>query len=183
MRYVDRIGTIPNTDPDNALILGTALHTGIEEGVAQALEFYQNSFPVLTDEHINEMIKLEALIPKAAALLPPGGRFELPIGNADFIGFMDYLAPVFKDTFLGLNYYDLYDFKYSNNSKSYLESGQLHEYKYWFELTHPNIYSIYELLEHVKGPVLQIQSCRISMTQGNNRISERSPSEVPVLIE
>ena len=53
MRYVDRIGTIPNTDPDNALILGTALHTGIEEGVAQALEFYQNSFPVLTDEHIN----------------------------------------------------------------------------------------------------------------------------------
>lgn len=138
MRYVDRIGTIPNTDPDNALILGTALHTGIEEGVAQALEFYQNSFPVLTDEHINEMIKLEALIPKAAALLPPGGRFELPIGNADFIGFMDYLAPVFKDTFLGLNYYDLYDFKYSNNSKSYLESGQLHEYKYWFELTHPN---------------------------------------------
>ena len=86
--------------------MGTALHTGIEEGVAQALEFYQNSFPVLTDEHINEMIKLEALIPKAAALLPPGGRFELPIGNADFIGFMDYLAPVFKDTFLGLNYYD-----------------------------------------------------------------------------
>ena len=54
MRYVDRIGTIPNTDPDNALILGTALHTGIEEGVAQALEFYQNSFPVLTDEHIND---------------------------------------------------------------------------------------------------------------------------------
>ena len=67
MRYVDRIGTIPNTDPDNALILGTALHTGIEEGVAQALEFYQNSFPILTDEHVNEMIKLEAVIPKAAA--------------------------------------------------------------------------------------------------------------------
>ena len=50
-----------------------------------------------------------------------------------------------------------------------------------FELFHPNIYSIYELLEHVKGPVLQIQSCRISMTQGNNRISERSPNKDPVL--
>lgn len=147
MRYVDRIGTIPNTDPDNALILGTALHTGIEEGVAQALEFYQNSFPVLTDEHINEMIKLEALIPKAAALLPPGGRFELPIGNADFIGFMDYLAPVAyrrgdtdpleQEPMLVAETFDLYDFKYSNNSKSYMESGQLHEYKYWFELTHP----------------------------------------------
>lgn len=33
---------------------------------------------------------------------------------------------------------------------------------------------IYELLEHVKGLVLQIQSCRIHMTQGNNGISERS---------
>jgi hypothetical protein len=49
-------------------------------------------------------------------------------------------------------------------------------------LVHPNIYSIYELLEHVKGPVLKNQSCRISVTQGNNRISERSLSEDPALI-
>ena len=147
MRYVERIGTIPNTDPDNALILGTALHTGIEEGIPQALEFYQNSFPILTDEHINEMIKLEAMIPKAAALLPSGGRFEVPIGNGDFIGFIDYLVPVGSGLKLdGLitgedleefEAFDLYDFKYSSNSKSYMESGQLHEYKYWFELTHP----------------------------------------------
>jgi hypothetical protein len=40
----------------------------------------------------------------------------------------------------------------------------------------PNIYPIYELLEHMKGLVLQTQSYRISMTQGNNRKSERSPS-------
>ena len=138
LRYLEKLKTIPNTDPDNALVLGTALHMGIEQGVDQALEFYQNSFPILTDEHVNEMIKLEAVIPKAAALLPTGGQFEVPIGDADFIGFIDYLVPVFNDTFLGLNYYDLYDFKYSNNSKSYMESGQLHEYKCWFELTHPN---------------------------------------------
>ena len=42
--------------------------------------------------------------------------------------------------------------------------------------------AIYELLEHMKGPVLQIQSFRISMAQGNNRISVRSPSENPILI-
>jgi hypothetical protein len=48
-------------------------------------------------------------------------------------------------------------------------------------LAHPNIYPIYELLEHAKEPALQIQSHRISMTQGNNRISERSPSDDPVL--
>ena len=110
--------------------------------MAQAVEFYQNSFPVLTDEHINEVIKLETMIPKAAALLPPGGRFEVPIGNADFIGFIDYLAPLNEYgerilTFEQATQFDLYDFKYSNNSKSYMESGQLHEYKYWFELTHP----------------------------------------------
>ena len=131
MRYVEGFDTIPNTEPDNALILGTALHTGIEEGVEQALDFYTSSFPILTDDHIHEMMKLEALIPKAKALLPPGGTFELPIGNADFIGFMDYLAPVDEGTF------DLYDFKYSSNSKSYMVSGQLHEYKYFYELTHP----------------------------------------------
>jgi hypothetical protein len=32
------------------------------------------------------------------------------------------------------------------------------------------------------GPELQIQSCRISTAQGNNRRSERSPTEDPVLI-
>ena len=52
-----------------------------------------------------------------------------------------------------------------------------------FELAHPNIYPINELLECMKVLVLQIQKYRIFMTQGNNRISKRSPSEVPVLIE
>lgn len=166
MRYVEGIDTIPNTDADNALILGTALHTGIEEGVEQALDFYKNSFPVLTDDHIHEMMKLEAMIPKAKAMLPPGGTFELPIGNGDFIGFMDYLVPVDEDlsgkteicdgcpkgdcdsaytgscpcgkfTTRSKDTFDLYDFKYSNNAKNYAVSGQLHEYKYWYELTHP----------------------------------------------
>ena len=145
MRYVEGLNTIPDTEPDNALILGTALHTGIEEGVEQALDFYQSSFPILTDDHIHEMMKLEAMIPKAKALLPPGGTFELPIGDSDFTGFMDYLLPVgwmspeHPDNRWGGNVqvFDLYDFKYSNNGKSYSVSGQLHEYKYWYELTHP----------------------------------------------
>lgn len=145
MRYVEGLNTIPDTEPDNALILGTALHTGIEEGVEQALDFYQSSFPILTDDHIHEMMKLEAMIPKAKALLPLGGTFELPIGDSDFTGFMDYLWPAgWMNTRHPSNYwgedvqvFDLYDFKYSNNGKSYSVSGQLHEYKYWYELTHP----------------------------------------------
>lgn len=188
MRYVERLGTLPNTDPDNALILGTALHTGIEQGVDQALEFYQNSFPILTDEHINEMIKLEAMIPKAAALLPPGGRFEVPIGNADFIGFIDYLAPVGyrrgdvdpleQEPMLVAENFDLFDFKYSNNSKSYMESGQLHEYKYWFELTHPGcrIRNLYFLFV----PKVKIrQKNTESLAQFRDRLQEALADATP----
>ena len=51
-----------------------------------------------------------------------------------------------------------------------------------YKLAHPNIYPIYELLEQVKGQIPQLLSCRNSVTQGHNRVSERSPSEDPVLI-
>ena len=51
-----------------------------------------------------------------------------------------------------------------------------------FELAHPNIYPTDELLECTKEAVLQFQNYRISMTQGNNRKSERSSSEDPALI-
>ena len=47
----------------------------------------------------------------------------------------------------------------------------------------PTYNCIYELLEHMKGLVLQSQSDRISVVQGNNRVSEKSPGEDPVLIE
>jgi hypothetical protein len=50
-----------------------------------------------------------------------------------------------------------------------------------FELDHPNVHSISKLLELVKGPVLETQSCNISSTQGNNRISMRIPGDDPVL--
>ena len=39
---------------------------------------------------------------------------------------------------------------------------------------------ISELLAHVKGPVLHNKSYRISRTQGNSKISERSPRAGPV---
>lgn len=50
-------------------------------------------------------------------------------------------------------------------------------------MAHPNIYSIDELLEHIKGLVLQVQNFKLPMTQDNNRISRRYPSESPLLIE
>lgn len=50
-----------------------------------------------------------------------------------------------------------------------------------FVLAYSNIYPSYSLLEHVKGPVLQIQSCRISIIQSNHRIAGRSPWDEPIL--
>jgi hypothetical protein len=49
-------------------------------------------------------------------------------------------------------------------------------------LAHQNIHPIYELLEQMKRLVLQIPSCGHSMTQGDNRITEKSSSEGPILM-
>lgn len=138
LRYLDKIKTIPNDDPQNALFLGTALHTGLEKNVDEAIKQYYMSYPVITDAHINEAMKLEAMIPKAAALIPKG-EHEIKLENEDFIGFIDLLAPatVFERGVEVPNQYDLYDFKYSNNVSHYKDSRQLHEYKYFFELLNP----------------------------------------------
>jgi hypothetical protein len=39
------------------------------------------------------------------------------------------------------------------------------------------------MLECLREPVLLLKNYKISMAQGNNRISERNPSEDPVLIQ
>lgn len=134
MRYLDGIKTIPDTEATNALILGTALHTGIEEGLEAGINYYINAFPIISDAHINEMIKLEHWIPKVREMLPEG-IYEQAITGSDFIGFADLLVPV--ESSGRTKMFDLYDFKYSSNQKSYMESGQLHEYKYFIEKTHP----------------------------------------------
>lgn len=127
LRYIDELETIDKCDPADALKLGTALHEGIETDVETAIQKYFMSYPVITDAHENEAMKLRNLIPKAKELLPPGGEFETLIECEDFKGFIDYLVPVDGGEF------DIYDFKYSNNVDRYLESEQLHVYKYFAE--------------------------------------------------
>lgn len=147
MRYVDGIKTLPDTEATNALILGTALHTGIEEGLEAGLKAYIDAFPIISDAHINEMMKLEYWIPKVREMLPEG-IYEHPIVGSDFIGYADLLVPVesletMENVLSGgkcickYKTFDLYDFKYSSNQKSYMSSGQLHEYKYFIEKVHP----------------------------------------------
>lgn len=127
LKYLDRIKTLPNTDDaNNPLFLGTALHTGIQKDVEAGIKEYYAQYPIITDEHINEAIKLRYLIPKAKELLPPG-EYEVPIKTEDFIGYIDWLSPNEDGT------YDLWDFKYSNNVYHYKDSPQLHLYKYFIE--------------------------------------------------
>ncbi|GAB3797236.1 AAA family ATPase [Virgibacillus kimchii] len=132
LRYIDKLAEIPKLDADNPLIIGNALHKGIETDVETALEEYYNSFPVLTNAIIHEAMKLEILIPKVKDYLAD-----------NFIGF-DYIHEYYIDKKKYRGYVDLIlstpngecmviDFKYSNNIKNYLESGQLHIYKHYLE--------------------------------------------------
>ena len=118
-RYLDKLRTIEDQSPDNALYLGTALHTGLEKDVEAAIESYKSNYYLLTDEHYNEIIKLEELIPKAKALLP-NGQHEVKIEANGYIGYIDLLADDW-----------IIDFKYSNNRENYLKSPQIHLYKFF----------------------------------------------------
>lgn len=133
-RYIRGLETYPNYDPANPLVIGTALHTGIEKDVETAIKDYFAYFPVIDDKHVDEEIKLEHVINKACEILPIGEHEREINVNADgveFVGFVDLLSIVDNDTF------DLYDFKYSNGIDRYLESAQLHVYKYYFEKMNP----------------------------------------------
>lgn len=133
MQYIDKIEAISLKEPNNPLILGQTVHTGIEKSLEEAIKEYCFSFPIITDEHINEIIKFETVIPLAREVIPPGGEFEVEIKDDDFRGYIDYLVPVNADC----NEFDLYDFKYSNNIDEYMSSKQLHLYRYFFEKNDP----------------------------------------------
>lgn len=120
LRYIDKIETVPNQDFNNPLYLGTCLHKAIETNFETAkVEFYKN-FYSSNDLIENELIKIEYLINK---LDLPIGQHEILIENNFYKGYIDFID---EDN-------NLYDFKYSNNIDNYLESGQLHVYKYYYE--------------------------------------------------
>lgn len=128
-RYVDGLKVLPDDKADNALYLGTALHTALEKDFETARAEYFENFPVITQEQWDEMEKLKAKVRVLKPLIPEDAIFERKILSNRFIGFIDMLVPNDDGTF------DLYDFKYSNNVDRYLASEQLHLYKYYYERT------------------------------------------------
>ena len=135
LRYIDGVEMLDEYEPTDALKIGTALHRGIEIDVPTAIQEYYNSYPIITDAHITEAIKLETMIPKVKEVIPEG-RHEVFFEYGEFKGTIDLLAPIKgRDGYLyDTGYlYDIYDFKYSNNIDRYMESPQLHIYKYFAE--------------------------------------------------
>ncbi|MDR9794053.1 AAA family ATPase [Aeribacillus pallidus] len=132
LRYIDKLTEIPKLDADNPLIIGSALHKGIETDVKTALDEYFNSFPVLTNDIIQEAIKLEILIPKVKNFLEENFEnceliHEYKLDFPNYVGYVDLIIKAPDDTCMVM------DFKYSNNIGNYLESGQLHIYKDFLE--------------------------------------------------
>lgn len=128
LRYLDRLETLPNwDDPANPLIVGTALHHGIEKGVDEGIREYLESFPVISDGHIHEAVKLRTLIPKVKELLSDKAEYEVALNDEGFIGFIDYLD---RENSI------LLDFKYTsekNLKDKYLKSPQIHVYKWYLK--------------------------------------------------
>ena len=189
MRYCDEIQTIKSDAPDNALFLGTALHTGIEKGVEEAIKEYFMQYPIITDSHINEAMKLEVMISKATKLLPKG-EFEVEISNDDFKGFIDLLAPMgwmAKNSIWNcygedVDIYDIYDFKYSNNVDHYKESVQVHLYKYFFEKLNPG--KKIRNLFYLCVPKVNIRQKKTeTLNQFRQRIQEELEKAEPNLIQ
>lgn len=154
LRYLEGLKTIPSQDADNALYLGTAIHEAFETGlVEKAIESYRSNYNMLNDSHINEEIKLEILIPKVLELLPPA-LCEVEIKTENFVGYIDRLVPTYVDE-NGIEHFEIWDYKYSNNVDHYLESPQLHLYKYYFEQTRPN--TVVDKLVYVFVPKTRIR--------------------------
>lgn len=126
LRYIDKVEMLDEYEPTDALKIGTALHRGIETDVKTAIQEYYNSYPVISDQHINEAIKLETMIPKVKEVIPEG-QHEVFFEYGAFKGTIDLLVDNKDGT------YSIYDFKYSNNIDRYLESPQLYIYKYFAE--------------------------------------------------
>lgn len=139
LRYIDRLTELPNYEANSPLIVGHALHTGIEKGKKAMLKEFYNAFPLVTNDVINEAIKLEHNLEKAEEWLSDfnnsfsftGGYeyiHEYEINKTEFIGFVDLIVKR-----KGTNDIAIIDFKYSNAIEKYKESPQLQIYKYYLE--------------------------------------------------
>lgn len=208
MQYLDKLKALHPAEADDPLILGTALHTGLEKGLNAALDYYYSAFPIATDRHVEEAVKLSGLITKADALIPKG-QDEVLVSTSNFIGYLDRIVPVElsmeeKDKVCecctrytqchlcgsGLcplgkydGWYDLYDFKYSSHADKYKQSKQLHIYKYYFEKLNPKCHirnMFYLVVPKLSTKYRQEQCWPVYIEQVEQNIEQLEVQLIPI---
>lgn len=122
-RYINDTAVTAQPCANDARIIGSTMHKGIEEGLDAALEWYEDQFPpFVTNNMINEEIKFCHWIPALHEEFGDGIHEQKIYIENEYVGYIDYL----KDGVL-------IDFKYSNKVDDYLKSEQIHLYKYFGE--------------------------------------------------
>ena len=130
LKYIDKFTQLDEHKADSPLTIGNALHYGLEVGNKQEMiDYYYSQFPVKTDKTINEAIKLELAFDKVMPILNSITikHQEYVIEEPEFKGIVDLITENDDGTV------DIFDFKYSNNVDSYMDSPQLHIYQYYLE--------------------------------------------------
>ena len=130
LKYIDKFTQLDEHKADSPLTIGNALHYGLEVGNKQEMiDYYYSQFLVKTDKTINEAIKLELAFDKVMPILNSINikHQEYVIEEPEFKGIVDLITENDDGTV------DIFDFKYSNNVDSYMDSPQLHIYQYYLE--------------------------------------------------
>lgn len=186
LKYKDKLTTLPDQEPNNALYLGLGLHKGIETTVEEGVQEYLSHYYVIDDRHIAWQIQLEYWIPKVKALLPEG-EHEIEVKTDDFIGYIDLLVKchrtIIHDDFSHHHdtAYDIYDFKFSNNVDGYRDSPQLSIYAHYLTKMRPDIKI--GRLHYVFVPKTMIRQKRTEtpMTFRQRLLSEMESKDITVL--
>lgn len=173
LQYVENITTVPDYGANNALTLGAALHIGMECGMDEMISSYYGHYPMITTEHVNEVIKLKDAIEKLRHVTPTG-EHEVTIRYDEFIGTIDLIT--------GENIVDLYDFKYASENASYKESSQLHIYAYYLMKVRPSVRI--GKLHYLIAPKTYIRQKKSeNVSQFRTRLSEELKGKQPIVVE
>lgn len=94
MKWNKHVEVIDDYNPKDPLIVGTALHRAIETDYETAEKEYFEQFPVISDDHITEMLKIEIQSKKVKELIESSGNpllHEVRVECGEFIGTIDLL--------------------------------------------------------------------------------------------
>lgn len=186
LKYVDKLKTLPDQEPNNALYLGLGLHKGIETTVEEGVREYLSHYYVIDDRHIAWQIQLEYWIPKVKALLPEG-EHEIEVKTDDFIGYIDLLVKchrtIIHDDFSHHHdtVYDIYDFKFSNNVDGYRDSPQLSIYAHYLTQMRPDIKIGFLRYVFVPKTMIRQKRTETPMTFRQRLLSEMESKNITTL--